>query len=352
MSSSVDSTPLPVITLSLEEAWSWPAPPFTRASAMSPLPTGALPCRVESAGGVSFDGELHEFDTARERVRVRVGRDGDPLWMPFSRLRRLTVIKPWALVREAPGAPLERLPAAAQERDYTAALSAGGHIAGRTLGQVRQRCGWFLFAPADGGHAVLRQFVPAATCTGVVFGKSAEELAAERWVATAEQLTAAVAAQQKAQIRPLGESLIALGLLTPQELERAVRAQAQGNGEEPLGESLVRTGTLSQADLQTALAHKMGYPAIDLLRFPIDPRAVRRFSAAVLQEHRALPLMQDGNKLFVAVDTLASIATLKALQSVAGLELVPVIASRARLSAALATQIKSSDVWASNNTAY
>jgi hypothetical protein len=352
MSSIVDTTtPLPVITLSLEEEWSWPAPPFTRASAMSPLPTGALPCRVESAGGVSFDGELHEFDTARERMRVRVGRDGEPLWLPFSRLRRLTVIKPWSQVRDAPGAPVERLPAAAQEREYTAALSAGGHVAGRTLGQVRQRCGWFLFAPADGGHAVLRQFIPAATSTGVVFGKSAEELAAERWVASPEQLTAAVAAQQKAQIRPLGESLLELGLLTTLELERAVRAQAQGNGEEPLGESLVRAGIISQADLQTALAHKMGYPVIDLLRFPIDARAVRRFSTAVMQEHRALPLMQDGNKLFVAVDTLASIATLKALQSVAGLELVPVIAPRGRLSAALATQIKTSDVWASNITA-
>jgi Type II secretion system (T2SS), protein E, N-terminal domain len=140
--------------------------------------------------------------------------------------------------------------------------------------------------------------------------------------------------------------------VTPQELDRAVRAQAQGNGEEPLGESLVRAGVITQADLQTALAHKMGYPVVDLLRFPVDARAVRRFSAAVMNEHRALPLAQEGNTLFVAVDTLASIATLKALQSVAGLELVPVIAPRGRLSVALAAHIKTSDVWASNITAY
>jgi Type II secretion system (T2SS), protein E, N-terminal domain len=96
----------------------------------------------------------------------------------------------------------------------------------------------------------------------------------------------------------------------------------------------------------------MGYPVIDLLRFPVDPKAVKRLSAAVMHEHRALPLMQEGNRLFVAVDSLGSVATLKSLQSVAGLDVVPVIAPRGRLSVALAAHIKSSDVWASNITAY
>jgi hypothetical protein len=347
MSNAV-STPLPTITLSIEDEWAWPLPPFAHAQSMSPLPVGALPCRVESAGGVTFEGELVVFDVARERMRVRVGRDGEPLWLPFSRLRRLTVLQPWTQVRQAPGAPIERMPAAAQERDYTAELSAGGHVAGRTIGHARQRCGWFLYAPADGGHAVLRQFVPTATCTAVRMGKSAEEMAAERWVATPEQLVSAVLAQLKATIRPLGESLCELGLVTQHELDRTVRAQAQAPNEQPLGEALVSAGLITSADLQTALAHKMGYPVVDLLRFPVDPKAVKRFSAAVMHEHRALPLMQEGNRLFVAVDSLGSVATLKSLQSVAGLDLVPVIAPRGRLSVALAAHIKSSDVWASN----
>jgi Type II secretion system (T2SS), protein E, N-terminal domain len=350
--SNAISTPLPTITLSIEDEWSWPLPPFAHAQSMTPLAAGPLPCRVESAGGVTFEGELAEFDVARERMRVRVGRDGDPLWLPFSRMRRLTILKPWTQVRQAPGAPNERMPAAAQERDYTAELSAGGHLAGRTIGQVRQRCGWFLFAPADGGHAVLRQFVPTATCTGVSLGKSFEELAAERWVATPEQMLAAALAQLKSTIRPLGESLRELGMVTQHEIDRAVRAQAQAANEQPLGEALVSAGLITHADLQTALAHKMGYPVVDLLRFPVDPKAVKRFSAAVMHEHRALPLMQEGHRLFVAVDSLACVATLKSLQSVAGLELVPVIAPRGRLSVALAAHIKSSDVWASNITAY
>lgn len=346
-----DTTPLPTITLSVEDEWSWPLPPFAHPGMMSPLPVAALPCRVESAGGVTFDGELVEFDAGRERMRVRVGRDGDPLWLPFARMRRLTVLNPWAPARQAPGAPLERMPAAAQERDYSATLSAGGQVAGRTMGHVRQRCGWFLFAPADGGHAVLRVFVPSATCTGVAFGKSTEELACERWVSTPEEMLAAVAAQRKAAIRPLGDSLRELGMVTQHELDRAVRAQTQSATDQPLGEALVAAGLITRADLQTALAHKMGYPVVDLARFPVDPRAVRRLPPASMREHRALPLMQDGQRLFVAVDTLATVATLKALQALAGLELVPVIAPRGRLAVALAAHVRSTDVWASNVSA-
>jgi hypothetical protein len=351
MDTTEHATPLPTITLSIEDEWVWPLPPFARPGTMSAMPAGALPCRIESAGGVTFEGELVEFDIARERMRVRVGRDGDPLWLPFSRTRRLTVLKPWAPALPAPGAPQERLPAAAQERDYTAALSSGGHLAGRTLGHARQRVGWFLFAPADGGHAVLRQFVPAATCTHVTFGKSAEELACERWVATPEQLLAAVEQQQKAAIRPLGESLRELGLVTQSELDRAVRAQSQAEHEQPLGEALVAAGLITTADLQTALAHKMGYPIVDLQRFPVDEAALPRLSSAMIQAHRALPLMHNGNRLFVAVDSLGSVATLKSLQSVVGLDVVPVIAPRGRLSVALAAHQKTRDLWATNTTA-
>ncbi len=342
------STPLPTITLSVDDEWTWPAPPFTRAQAMAALPLGAQACRVESSAGVTFEGELAEFDVDRERMRVRVGRDGEPLWLPFARLRRLTLIKPWSFARHAPGAPVERIPAAAQERDYVAALSSGGQLGGRTLGHVRQRSGWFFFAPADGGHALLRQFVPKTACTEITFGKSAEESAAERWVSTPDELLAAVAAQQRAAIRPLGESLLALGLLTQGELDRAVRAQEASAQEQPLGESLVAAGVISAADLQTALAHKMGYPMVDLMRFPIDAQAMRRLSPAVIQEHRALPLMQDATHLFVAVDALSSVATLQSLRSIAGQTIMPVIAPRGRLSSALSVATKSGDVWAAN----
>jgi hypothetical protein len=60
--------------------------------------------------------------------------------------------------------------------------------------------------------------------------------------------------------------------------------------------------------------------------------------------------MQHGQRLFVAVDELTSMARLKALPALAGLDLAPVLASRGRLTLALAAlaQEVASDVWRLN----
>ena len=71
------------------------------------------------------------------------------------------------------------------------ALRAGGVLRGRTLGHVKQPAGWFLFAPhEDDGAALQRVFLPHAAVAAIGFDKSAEEQAAERWIATPAQLLA------------------------------------------------------------------------------------------------------------------------------------------------------------------
>ena len=97
----------------------------------------------------------------------------------------------------------------------------------------------------------------------------------------------------------------------------------------PLGEMLVNEGLIDRDDLQTALALKLGYPLVDLSRFPIDPLAARQLSQRVLLEHRVVPLVRRGDWLVVAVDDLARIPRLQALQALAALKVVPVLAARA-----------------------
>jgi hypothetical protein len=217
------------------------------------------------------------------------------------------------------------------------------------MDHVQMDCGLFLFAPLDDGAAVQRVFVPREAIGSLHFGKSAEEHAAERWVATAEALFAALAAQKTATIKPLGDSLLDLGFVTRGAIERIVSEQGAAR-EIPLGEALVAKGLLERADLQTALAHKMGYPLVDLTRFPIDIAAARKLSQKAMIEHSALPLMQHGDQLIVAVDDLAQVPRLQALQALAGLKVVPVLASRGRIALALAAlpQRMGTDRWSDN----
>jgi hypothetical protein len=347
-------TPFPTLMLDAPvSAWSWPAPPFGHSRAMAPLPEGVEPCRIETLTGAAVTGELVEFAATALMLRFRIRPDSDPVSLGFDKIRSLTLTTPWPLVAVTAGAPIERVPSAAQERDYRVDLASGGQLTGRTLGHVQQVMGLFLFVPHDDATAVLRVFVPQQACAAVSFGASIEEQAAERWIATPEQLLAALEAQQRRPMRPLGEALLELGLVTPNVLERVAREQG-ATRQQPLGELLVAAGRLTRADLQTALAYKMGYPMVDLARFPIETEAVRLLPHQAVLEHRALPLMRHGERLIVAVDELSQIPHLQGLSALAQLKVVPVLASNASMVAALSTlaQRLGTDPWGHNVPAH
>jgi hypothetical protein len=342
-------TPFPTLQLDAEPAWAWPQPPFARRDVLAPLGDAVEPCRIETPSGATVEGHLTHFDIDAQALRFRSGAAGEPLALSFARFSRLTLTTPRPLIQRAKNAPIERVPTAAQERGYRVELKAGGQLSGRTLGHVNQQSGWFLFAPQEDGETLLRVFVPRAAVAEIGFDKSAEEQAVERWIATPAQLLAALEAQQRTRIRPLGEALIDLGLVTRGMLDRV--ASRQGiDRDVPLGEMLVNEGLIDRDDLQTALALKMGYPLVDLSRFPIDPQAARQLSHRVLLEHRVVPLMRRGDWLVVAVDDLARIPRLQALQALAALKVVPVLAARARIAVALAAlpQRLGTDCWADN----
>jgi hypothetical protein len=176
-----------------------------------------------------------------------------------------------------------------------------------------------------------------------------QEKAAERWIAMPAQLLAALDAQRTAPIKPLGDALVDLGFVSREMLERAVSEQGPARAR-PLGEALVAAGLLDSADLQTALAHKMGYPLVDLARFPLDRKAVDKMSHRAMIDNRAVPVMLHGDQLIVAIDNLSRIPRLQSLEALAGLKVVPVLASRERIKLALAAlpQRLGSDCWADN----
>jgi hypothetical protein len=67
-------------------------------------------------------------------------------------------------------------------------------------------------------------------------------------------------------------------------------------------------------------------------------------------EHSAFPLLQHGDQLIVAVDDLSRVPRLQALQALAGLKVVPVLASHGRIALALAAlpQRMGTDRWSDN----
>ncbi|MDH4290481.1 MAG: hypothetical protein OEV65_17210 [Aquincola sp.] len=343
---NVSSTPLPMLMVDPTYDWAWPLPRV----ACEPLPTtrdAAEPCRIESASGVGVTGEMVGFDADARQLRFRVQRGMDAVTLSFDKVRRVTLTRALVLARRAADAPAERLPPEAQLRTVVINFRHGGCAIGSSHGRIEHEAGYFLYAPDDDGLSLLRQFVPREAVESIEFGESAEERVADRWVRTPEQLLAAIEAQRRAPMMPLGEALADLGLVAPEVIQAAVQ-QAGADADLPLGERLIARGVIDRAELTTALAHKMGYPLVDVGRFPIDAQVATYMSPRAMREHRALPLMRHGKRLIVAVDDLLTIGSLTSLRGFAGTDLVPVLAPPGRLTVALAAREHDADLWAAN----
>jgi hypothetical protein len=145
----------------------------------------------------------------------------------------------------------------------------------------------------------------------------------------------ALSRQQQLPVIPLGQSLLELGLLTQVQLDRTL---AGLGGKTALGEALVGGGLVSRTDLQTALAHKMGFPLVDLAHFPQDPAAVALLPLQVAISHRVMPLLLEQQRLVVAVDRPGRVLKLRQLDTFARMEIVPALALKSQILLAMKRQ--------------
>ena len=336
--------PFPSIDVAALDTWRWPTPPFAWRH-QAAVGDGAQRCRIETRNGAAVEGDLLDIDPPQRALNFRTSAGGAAVQLPFERFIRLTLLEPLVPAAPRAGVPIDRVPTAAQERGYRLQLTqTGAVLEGRTLGFVETGDALYLFPPVDGDRSVLRVLVPRSAYARAEFGPSAEEIAAREWVATPEALLAALAEQARKPVLPIGQSLLALGLVTAAQLQQALDTP---DGVRPIGQRMVASGVLSQAALHTAVAHKMGYPFVDLERFPIDPEALTKLPTKIALKARVLPLMIDGTRLIVAVDRPARLDKLQGLHGYTQLQLVPALASKQRIVWALA-KLSKGDPWAAN----
>jgi hypothetical protein len=332
--------PFPPLCLDAQDRWQWPAPPFPWKHEPAPANGVAQPARVESFSGAAVEGELLDFDPVAGHLDFRTAADRPTVRLRFSGLRRLTLTRPLTGLPPVPGARPGRVPVAAHEREFTlhAATPGRAALSGRTVGRVEAEAGLYLFEAVDEEAGLQRSFVPRSAYARADFGPTARETAAQLWISDRAALEQALARQRQMPVKPLGQALLALGLLTPSQLERALAAAGD---ERPLGQSLASMGLISATELQAALAYKMGYPMVDLMRFVVDPAAAARLPWQVAERYRILPLMMEGERLVVAIDSPSREADLRAMAFYAPGGLAPVLAPGYQIALAL----RSNDLW-------
>jgi len=365
--------------------FAWPMPPL----ASYPLPALRMEpqvCEVEALSGQRLVGRLLALDVEQSMVQIHVPPEPTPMPMRLEQLRHLTLTRPISpLSAVMPGAASVPVPLDTAKRrrkvsddevlsggipsefpsdwaslgqhprqPYKVYWVGGGCLEGETIGHVEHVLGLFVFPPVDSQGSVLRRFYPrsaferyelgapigqvlvaqqVATSAQVDEALQAQdqlrkrrlgEILLARQIVTSEQLLAALDKQARMPMVRLGDALVALGHLSGEQLHEALKQQ-QADRVVPLGELLVQRGLVSTLQLQEALARKMGYPLVDVSRYPLPKKCLRLLPADLAQRLCALPLGTRGGRLVVAMPDPTRAADVETLQKAAGVPLIPVL---------------------------
>ena len=100
-----------------------------------------------------------------------------------------------------------------------------------------------------------------------------------------------MAAPQQQSQQPIGQLLIAKGVISEDQLR--IATQEQSKSPQPLGRLLVRLGFLSEATIRDVLSENLGQESVDLATVIIDSTAITMIPKEVARRYILLPLSVD-----------------------------------------------------------
>src|SRR5213080_3024438 len=127
--------------------------------------------------------------------------------------------------------------------------------------------------------------------------------------------------------KKLGEILVEEGLISHEQLERALLEQSRTD--QLLGRILIDLKMVRESDLMAALAKQIGFRFVDLNDFQIDPSAAMLIPDQVARRYRALPIAYEDSRLLVAMADPANLFALDDIRTITGMEVQPVVATAA-----------------------
>ena len=122
----------------------------------------------------------------------------------------------------------------------------------------------------------------------------------------------------------IGEVLLREGLISKEQLSRALQEQTQSGMR--LGYCLVKLGYIDENELTKLVARQHRMPAVDLARFEVDQRILKLVPSDLATKHVILPLKRDGRTLTVAMADPSNIAVIDDLKFITRYDIFPVLA--------------------------
>src|SRR5262249_14440139 len=133
----------------------------------------------------------------------------------------------------------------------------------------------------------------------------------------------------------LGDLLVKEKIITPEQLERALKAEKEAGHNARLGSTLVQLGFVSDEDVTNFLSRQYGVPAINLQYFEIDPTVVKLIPEETAKRYQILPLSRVGASLTIAMVDPTNVFAMDDIKFMTGFNIEPVVASESAIMEAI-----------------
>jgi type IV pilus assembly protein PilB len=133
--------------------------------------------------------------------------------------------------------------------------------------------------------------------------------------------------------RRLGDLLVAEGLITDEQLAKAL-AEQKGTTEK-LGSILLKLNFLHEEQLIGFLSKQYGIPSITLSQLDIDPEVLKLVPDAIAKKYEVLPIKRQGTQLTLAMADPTNVFALDDIAFLTNLQVTPVVASQGAIRKAI-----------------
>ena len=145
----------------------------------------------------------------------------------------------------------------------------------------------------------------------------------------------------EAKRKRLGEILIEKGLITKEQLSKAIERQREKD--EFLGQSLVHLGFIKEEALAEELSSQIRIPKLDLSNYVIDSKIAHLVSENICRQHCLIPLFRIDNTLTVAMANPMNLEIIDRIQSETGLIVEAVISTETSIKEAIEHHYRATD---------
>ncbi len=120
----------------------------------------------------------------------------------------------------------------------------------------------------------------------------------------------------------LGDKLVRLGLITPDQLEIALKEQKRTG--ELLGEVLLRLGFITEEQLMNVLSERKGIERVELSSYLIEPEVVKLIPKKLAEKYKIIPIAKEDGALVIGMVNPFDFEAIDVVSRFTGIRVKPV----------------------------